>query len=93
MSGARGMPVRGEARFDAGSPAEARLLAAALAADDAAIAPCRAEGSQVVVQFTSGSALGLLRSLDDVVECLRAARPPPAAGAGPVGRPAPKESR
>jgi hypothetical protein len=76
--------VQGEARFDAGSEAEARILAAALQADDGDLAPCRAEGRHVVVTLRGASAMGVLRTLDDAIECLRAARP---------GGPAAKESR
>jgi len=69
-----GGPVVGELRLDAGSPAEARVLAAALQADDAAHAPCRAEGRHVVVALQGTTALGVLRTLDDVLDCARATR-------------------
>jgi hypothetical protein len=78
------MTLHGELRIDAGSAAEAKVLAAALAADDAGLAPCRAEGTNVVVTLRGATAMGALRTLDDVLECLRAARP---------GPPASKESR
>ncbi|MEA3203983.1 MAG: hypothetical protein QOI63_1663 [Thermoplasmata archaeon] len=78
------MSVRGELRIDVGSATEARLLAAALTADDAELAPCRAEGTQVVVALRAQSPMGVLRTLDDVLDCLRAARP---------GSAGPKESR
>jgi hypothetical protein len=67
------MSVSGEARIDVGSAAEAKVLAAALNADDAAIAPCRAEGRFVVVQVRAATAMGALRTLDDVLDCLRGA--------------------
>lgn len=69
------MSVHGELRIDAGSPAEAQVLAAALQADDADAAAIRAEGTHVVVALRGATAMGVLRTLDDVLECLRAARP------------------
>ncbi|HEX2066569.1 MAG TPA: hypothetical protein VHI93_07135 [Candidatus Thermoplasmatota archaeon] len=70
------MRTRGEMRIDAGSAGEARVLAAALGADDAAVAPCRAEGRFVVVALDARTPGGALRTLDDALECLRAARSP-----------------
>jgi hypothetical protein len=77
--------VRGEMRIHVGSAAEAQVLAAALQADDAALAPCRAEGPFVVVALRGATPMGVLRTLDDALDCLRAA--------GPAGTSAPKESR
>ncbi|MEA3143831.1 MAG: hypothetical protein QOG31_1155 [Thermoplasmata archaeon] len=79
------MSVTGEMRIDAGSAAEAKILAAALQADDAGIAPCRAEGTFVVVSLRSATAMGALRTLDDALECLRAARAPPPGTSAPKG--------
>ncbi|HUR61753.1 MAG TPA: hypothetical protein VM286_05250 [Candidatus Thermoplasmatota archaeon] len=76
--------IRCEMRIDCGTPEEARVMAAALRVDDPAMAPIDAHGSHLVVRLSALGAGGLLRSADDVLECLRAARP---GGSGP------KESR
>lgn len=55
---------------------EAERLRRSLAADDAAgHATLRVEGAVLVVEAASASALGLLRTLDDAMGCLRAAEP------------------
>ena len=86
----RGGRVHAELRIDAGSAAEARILAAALRVDDAGMAACRADGQHVVVSLTGTSARGILRGMDDVLECLRAARPTIAGASS--GTSAPKAS-
>ena len=55
--------------------AEAERLRLSLAADDDGHASLRVEGAVLVVEARSGTALGLLRTLDDVLGCLRAAEP------------------
>lgn len=54
-------------------PAQAQLIAAALAPDDAAHALVGAEGAVVVAQARSGEVLGLLRTAEDLLACARAA--------------------
>lgn len=54
---------------------EAERLRRALAVDDPGQAELRREGADLVVEATSASALGLLRTLDDLLGCLRAAEP------------------
>jgi hypothetical protein len=55
--------------------AEATRLLRALAADDPGHATLRQEGAGLVVEASSATALGLLRTLDDLLGCLRAAEP------------------
>lgn len=55
--------------------AAAQRLVRALAADDAGSAAIAADGSDVVVTASGASALGLLRTLDDLLGCVRAAEP------------------
>ena len=54
---------------------EAERARRSLAADGQAHAALRVEGAVLVVEAASGSALGLLRTLDDLLGCLRAAEP------------------
>jgi hypothetical protein len=54
---------------------EAERLRRSLAPDDAAHATVRVEGATLVVEATSQARLGLLRTLDDLLGCLRAAEP------------------
>jgi len=52
--------------------AEASAAAAALAPDNAGLLQMRVEGNELHLEATSGSAMGLLRTLDDAMACLRA---------------------
>jgi hypothetical protein len=55
-----------------GSPEQARAVATALLADDPGAIACEARGATLVVRASSPSMMGLLRTLDDVVACVRA---------------------
>ncbi|MEA3166610.1 MAG: hypothetical protein QOJ26_1482 [Thermoplasmata archaeon] len=54
---------------------EAERLRRSLAADDAGHAVLRVEGATLCIEAAAPSALGLLRTLDDALGCLRAAEP------------------
>ena len=54
---------------------EAERARRSLAADDDGHAALRVEGTVLVVEAGSETALGLLRTLDDLLGCLRAAEP------------------
>lgn len=54
---------------------EAERLRRSLAPDDAAHAVLRLEGATLVVEAGPQAPLGLLRTLDDLLGCLRAAEP------------------
>jgi hypothetical protein len=54
---------------------EAERARRSLAADDDGHAVLRVEGTVLVVEASSATALGVLRTLDDVLGCLRAAEP------------------
>lgn len=54
---------------------EAERARQSLAADDDGHAILRVEGLVLVVEAESTTALGLLRTLDDILGCLRAAEP------------------
>ncbi len=54
---------------------EAERLRRSLAVDDAGHAVLRVEGATLSVEAQSTTALGVLRTLDDVLGCLRAAEP------------------
>ncbi len=60
-------------RIHCGSAAEARTLQAALAPDDPGHVRSRMEGAILVLEADADSMMGLLRSLDDALGCLRAA--------------------
>lgn len=55
--------------------AAARRLVRSLSADDAGSAAIVAEGRDVVVACSSTGAMGLLRTLDDLLACVRAGEP------------------
>lgn len=54
---------------------EAEQLRRSIAADDAGHLTLRVEGATLVVEADSATPLGVLRTLDDVLGCLRAAEP------------------
>ena len=56
-------------------PDEARRLLRSVAPDDPGSLGLRAEGADLVLAVRSGTALGALRTVDDVLGCLRAAEP------------------
>ncbi|MGB0652023.1 MAG: KEOPS complex subunit Pcc1 [Thermoplasmatota archaeon] len=68
----------GALRLSFPSPDEAQAAAAALAPDNEGHAVCRVEGTTLHVEAEAASWPGLLRTLDDVMVCLRALE-----GAGP----------
>ena len=55
--------------------AAAQRLARSLAADDAGSAAVAVDGRDLVVTCSGATALGLLRTLDDLLGCVRAAEP------------------
>lgn len=55
--------------------AAAQRLVRSLAADDAGSAAILAEGRDVIVACSAATAMGLLRTLDDLLGCVRAAEP------------------
>lgn len=57
------------------STEEAERLRRALAADDPGQASIRRDGPVLLLAAESSTALGLLRTLDDLLGCLRAAEP------------------
>lgn len=58
------------------SAAEASTLAAALGPDNGAHATARAKGSELVIEAEADTIPGLLRTVDDVLGCLRGAGVP-----------------
>lgn len=60
-------------RLECRDAAQAQVIAAALAPDDAPHAAVRAEGSRVVAQARAREVLGLLRTAEDLLACARAA--------------------
>jgi hypothetical protein len=67
--------VRAELRLRCRDSAEAERLRRSLAPDDAAQARLGVEGATLLIDASSPAALGLLRTLDDLLGCLRAAEP------------------
>jgi hypothetical protein len=64
-----------EVRIRLRDAAAAQRAYRALSADDAGHAALAVDGRDLVVVASSASALGLLRTLDDLLGCLRAAEP------------------
>ena len=60
-------------RIAAGSPQEAARLVAALAPDNGEFLVARAEGAAIVLETKAESPLGLLRTVEDALQCLHAA--------------------
>lgn len=71
----RPAPLTCHLSLDCGDAREAEVLASALRVDDPHLAQVLASGAHVKVHLQATSALGLLRAVDDVLECFRAARP------------------
>lgn len=69
------MTARASLRLRCRDSGEAERLRRSLAADDAGQATLRVEGAVLVVEAMSPTSLGLLRTLDDALGCLRAAEP------------------
>lgn len=67
---------RGHLRIPLADEALAQAVAAALRADDAAYARVEADGAVLRVSASAANAQSLLRTLDDVITCARAALPP-----------------
>jgi hypothetical protein len=55
--------------------AEARRLLRSIAPDDPGSAALAVEGADLALEVRSATALGALRTADDVLGCLRAAEP------------------
>jgi hypothetical protein len=55
-----------------GEPAAARAAAAALAPDNGIHLRTKVEGNALVLEADAETAMGLLRTLDDALACLRA---------------------
>lgn len=68
-------PAHATVRLRLRDAAAAQRMARSLAADDPGSAALAAEGRDVVVACSAASALGLLRTLDDLLGCVRAAEP------------------
>ena len=68
-------PTRAVLRLKCRDSGEAERLRRSLAADDAGHAHVRVEGVVLVIEAEATSALGVLRTLDDALGCLRAAEP------------------
>lgn len=66
------MKHRALLRLDLQDKATARTALTALAPDDPGLVRLGTEGACLVVETEGASAMGLLRSLDDVLGCLRA---------------------
>ena len=60
-------------RLQLASPEEAERLAASLAPENEGFLATRVEGDVLVAEAEAGSALSLLRTLDDALACLAAA--------------------
>lgn len=73
--GAAAASPRAVLRLRCRDSGEAERLRRSLAADDAGHAALRVEGATLVVEADSATALGVLRTLDDLLGCLRAAEP------------------
>jgi len=67
--------ARATLRLRCRDAAEASRLLRSLAADDPGAARLCADGADLVVEADSATALGLLRTLDDLLGCLRSAEP------------------
>ena len=64
---------RAEVRIACASSTEAHTLLAALAPDDGGHLRSRVEGEALVLDAEADTMMGLLRTLDDALACLRAA--------------------
>lgn len=69
------MTAHAEVRVRLRDGAAAQRLQQSLAADDPEHAACTVEGRDLVLVASAPTALGLLRTLDDVLGCVRAAEP------------------
>ncbi|HLF16952.1 MAG TPA: KEOPS complex subunit Pcc1 [Candidatus Thermoplasmatota archaeon] len=68
--------ARATLRLEFGSAAEARNVALALEPDHEGHLRSRLEGPLLVLEAESDSMMGILRSLDDALGCVRAAGEP-----------------
>ena len=66
------MSQKGTLKITFPSPAEARTSQAALEPDNAGHLRSRVEGAVLVLEAEADSMMGLLRTLDDALGCLRA---------------------
>lgn len=71
-TGARGAAASASVTLRFANPDEAQAAAKALAPDNGEHLRTRVEGADLHLEATSGSAMGLLRTLDDALACLRA---------------------
>lgn len=65
-------PATGRVTLAFATAADAARAEAALRPDNEGHVSTRVEGSRLVLEAKSGSAIGLLRTLDDALACLRA---------------------
>lgn len=63
----------GRAAIELGTAADALAKARALAPDNDGLMQARANGNVIRIEARADSVLGLLRTLDDALACLRAA--------------------
>ena len=68
-------PAHAEVRIRLKDAAAAQRLARSLLADDPGSAAIAVEGRDLLLVASGDSALGLLRTLDDLLGCVRAAEP------------------
>lgn len=59
-------------RIHLGSDAEAQRVAEALRPDNHGYISCQRDGASLVLEAKAESAMGLLRSVDDALGCIRA---------------------
>lgn len=65
-------PANAELRLDLGTPEAVTAAMAALGPDNEGFARMEQDGTVLVVTADADGAMGLLRTLDDVLGCLRA---------------------
>lgn len=63
-------------RIRLGSVKEAEQIAAAIGPDNDGYLACRLDGASLILEAEAGSAMGLLRTIDDALGCVRATGTP-----------------
>lgn len=63
-------------RIQLGSAAEAERVAAAIAPENEGYLACHLDGASLVLEAEASSAMGLLRTIDDALGCVRATGAP-----------------
>lgn len=66
------MSATARVRLRLGSAAEAERLAASLEPDNGGYLSCHLDGDLLVLEAEADGAMGLLRTLDDALGCIRA---------------------